>query len=329
MAKNLQTSKKTGLIIGKFLPPHRGHQYLVDFARHYVDSLSVIVCSLDSEPISGKLRYQWMKELFPNVRIYHHSKKIPQDPSEHPDFWSMWKKSIQKLLPEGADYLFASEQYGWKLAEVLDMQYIPVDHKRSLIPISGTLIREDPMKYWNFIPHTVRPYFIKKVCIFGPESTGKSTLTMKLAKHYNTVYANEYARDLLDFKDGKCDYEDIERIAMGHFASEEALAKQANQVLFSDTDVITTVLWSNVLFKKCQQWIEDLSWKRNYDLYLLLDIDVPWVKDNQRYLPNQRKWFKNLCVDALEKRNKNYRLINGNFEIRFNKAVQAVDEILR
>lgn len=310
------------------MPPHDGHKYLIDFARNYVGDLNVIVCSIKSEDIPGKLRYQWMKESFPDVKMLHLDKEIPQEPKDHPKFWQIWKENIKKLVPGKIDYLFASEDYGWKLAEVLGAQYIPVNHARDIVSVSGTIIRKNPIKYWDYILPAAREYFLKRVCVFGPESTGKTTLAHKLAKHFKTVTANEYARDLLNFYDGKCDYEHIDLIAKGHYASEEALARQANKILFSDTDALTTVIWSKILFKKCPRWIEEMSYKREYNLYLLLDIDTPWIKDVQRYLPTKRKWFLNLCKKELDKRGCKYVVISGSWAERFKKSCAEIKKIL-
>ncbi|BAY65857.1 ATPase/kinase involved in NAD metabolism [Calothrix brevissima NIES-22] len=318
----------TGMILGKFMPPHLGHQYLVDFARNYVKHLTVLVCSIQSEPIPGYLRYGWMREMFPDVNVVHVTDENPQEPKEHPDFWQIWYDTIRRVLPTGPDYVFASEDYGWKLAEILGANYIPVDYARSLVPISGTKVRENPITYWHYIPPCVRPYFLRRVCIFGPESTGKSTLAQNLAAHYNTVYVSEYARGWLDPKDGRCDFTDIEMIARGQIASEDALAKQANRVMFCDTDLITTTIWSNVLFGKCYQWIYGEAEQRHYDLYLILDVDVPWVDDKQRYLPHLRIEFRDRCIFELKSRNRPYVLISGSWEERFHQACVAVDEII-
>src|SRR5205814_5917310 len=99
-----------------------------------------------------------------------------------------------------------------------------------LVPISGTLIRQDPIKHWEDLPEVVRPYFVKRVCVFGPESTGKSTLARDLARHFQTVYASEYARPLLDPQGGQCRPLDIPLIVRGQVATEDALARQANRV---------------------------------------------------------------------------------------------------
>lgn len=318
----------TGMILGKFMPPHLGHQYLIEFARHYVEHLTVLVCSIKREPIPGELRYAWMCEMFPDVNVVHVTDENPQEPHEHPDFWRIWHDSIRRVLPTGPDYVLASEDYGWKLAEILDAQYVPVDHDRTLVSISGAAIRDDPLGNWHYLPPCVRPYYVCRVCVFGAESTGKSTLARLLAEHYDSVHVSEYARGLLDFKDGHCDPQDIPRIARGHIASEEALARQANRVLFCDTDLITTTIWSDVLFGECPQWIRQEAERREYHLYLVTDIDVPWVADAQRFLPHERQQFLDRCIRELESRGRRYVIVSGSWEQRFGMACEAVDDVL-
>ena len=318
------------MILGKFRPPHRGHCYAVDFARHWCDELTVLVCTRECEPIEGHLRYRWMRRIFPDCNIVHVTDDLPQTPDEHPDFWSIWRDVVLAAMPNECDFVFASEDYGFQLAEVLDAEYVPVDHDRELMPVSGTDVRNDPMQHWEYIPEEVRPYYLRRVCIFGPESTGKSTLTKDLADHFDTVYVHEYARALLDFKDGQCDYPDIERIARGQAASEDALAPRANRVLFCDTDPLTTTIWSDVFFGKCPPWVEREAEQRTYDLYLLMDVDVPWADDGQRYFPDEdaRRAFFERCKSALDERGRPYVVIQGNWEERFERAVAAVERLL-
>ncbi|MBF0291229.1 MAG: AAA family ATPase [Nitrospinae bacterium] len=318
----------TGMILGKFMPPHLGHQYLVDFARNYVDGLTVIVGTLASEPIPGELRHRWMREMFPDVNVYHLTDDNPQYPHEHPDFWRIWHDSIRKAIPVGPDYVFASEDYGWKLAEVLGAKYVPVDHLRELVPVSGSDIREDPMNNWRYIPTCVRPYFARRVCIFGPESTGKSILAKRLAERFDTVYAAEYARGMLALQDDKVFYDDIPRIARGQMASEDSMVKQANRVIFLDTDLITTTIWSDVLFGDCPQWIKDEAERRRYDLYLLMDVDTPWVDDPQRFAPDNREEFLGRFERELASRGRPYVKISGSWDERLERAEIAVDALL-
>lgn len=328
----------SGLVFGKFMPLHNGHAYLLDFAQHAVNRLTILVCSLPTEPIPGEIRYKWVKEMFPNANVIHHNSIIPQEPSEHPDFWNIWKKSIAKFCPgEEFDCLFGSEDYGWKMAETMGIHYIPVNRSRSLIPISGTAMRNNPIKHWKYLPKVVQNYFIKKVAIVGPESVGKSTLAQTLADHFHTLHVEEYGRTLLDeyirskkYQGGEVHYHDFPTIARGQIASEDALADQANRVLFCDTELHTTAYWSNYLFGKCPEWIETEAEKRKYDLYLLLDADVPWVQDGTRVMKedhrkNSVEWWKKKFNTTKQP----YVLLKGDWNERFESAREAVENLLR
>ena len=325
--ETIDVRPSVGMILGKFLPPHAGHQYLVHFGREYVERLNVLVCSLKAEPIDGALRVAWMRELFPNVNVIHIDEELPQQPSEHPQFWDIWRRVVQQALPEPIDVVFASESYGVRLATELNATFVPVDLGRGQVPISGTLIRRDPFKHWSFIPECVRPHFVKRVCLFGPESTGKSTLARDLAAHFKTVFVPEFARTWLDPKQGVCELEDIATIARGQLASEDALARQANRLLFCDTDLLLTTIWSDVLFGSCPEWIVEKSIERRYDLYLLLDIDVPWVDDAQRYLPHQREEFFDQCQVVLQRNGCRFVIVSGDWHERFSRSCEAVQSL--
>ncbi|CFS06952.1 Putative transcriptional regulatory protein NadR (probably AsnC-family) [Mycobacterium tuberculosis] len=87
-----------GMVLGKFMPPHAGHVYLCEFARRWVDELTIVVGSTAAEPIPGAQRVAWMRELFPFDRVVHLANENPQRPWEHPDFWDIWKASLQGVL---------------------------------------------------------------------------------------------------------------------------------------------------------------------------------------------------------------------------------------
>ena len=322
-----QNTQKRGMVLGKFMPPHRGHQHLIDFALECVEELSILVCSLKSEPIAGELRFQWMRELYgTQAHVFHITDENPSYPHEHPDFWEVWTNSIKKVLPETPDLVFTSEDYGDELARRLGAKHILVDLRREQVPISATQIRENPLAYWEFIPSCVRPFFVKRVAIVGPESTGKTTLTEKLAKHFETSWTPEFARGFLDEKGTDCLIEDIALIAKGQIETEEEKAKEANKILFCDTDLMTTCIWSEYLFKECPPWIEEKSYEQKYDLTLLMNIDIPWVADPQRPAPHLRKYFLDWFKRELEKRERNYILISGNYEERFALASLVIQD---
>lgn len=317
-----------GLVLGKFMPPHRGHQLLVDFARRYVDELTVLVCTLEQEPIDGELRFRWMSELCGDARVVHVTEEVPQEPSEHPEFWAIWRELVLRHIDRPIDFVFASEDYGERLAKEVGARFVPVDPGRHQVPVSATKIRADPLRYWDYLPDVVRPYYVRRVCLFGPESTGKTTLSEQLAGHYETVAVAEYAREILAQKGGELDLADMASIARGQVAAEEALARQANRILFCDTDPLTTSIWSEELFGECPASIHDEAAQQRYDLTLLLDVDVPWVADEHRYFPEQRRIFFERCQAALEEARRPYRVVQGSFAERFEAACSAVDELV-
>ncbi len=185
------------MVLGKFMPPHLGHKYLIDFAAGLVDELTVLVCTRERQPIPGYLRYEWVRRSFGGVRVIHHTNELPDEPSEAEtpeQFWEVWRTSILSHLDAPPDFVFASEPYGVKLAEVLGARFIPGDAPRAMVPVSATAIRDNPARHWDFLLPAARSYFVRRVAIIGPESSGKSTLAKHLAARYDTKYVAEYAR---------------------------------------------------------------------------------------------------------------------------------------
>ncbi len=318
----------TGMVLGKFLPPHAGHVYLAEMASRYADTLFVVVERVRGEPIASALRHAWMRELVPEATVLHLDQELPQDPSEHPDFWSIWQRSLERLLPASPDLVFASESYGPKLAEVLGAAFVPVDPGRAVMPISGTAVRDDVLAAWPYLPPPVRAHFARRICVFGPESTGKSTLAKRLADAFDTTFVPEYARTLIEAQSGELGFDDIDRIARGQRASEDTLARWANRLLICDTDLLTTTIWSEVLYGRCPAWIRAEARARNYTLTILCDVDVPWVDDIVRYLPDERRSFFVRCEEALKAHERPYVVVRGDWDARFATARAAVAEVL-
>ena len=88
-----------GFVLGKFMPPHRGHRLLCRFAEQFCDNLTILVCSLENDPIPGDVRYGWMREMFPASDVIHLSEDMPQEPGDHPDFWQIWREAIKRIEP--------------------------------------------------------------------------------------------------------------------------------------------------------------------------------------------------------------------------------------
>ena len=309
------------------MPPHSGHLYLIDFAATFSDSLTVVVGSLADEPIPGELRFGWMKELFPHLDVVHLTDENPQYPDEHSDFWSIWKASLQRICPRKIDLLFASEDYGEKLAEVLGAKFIPLNGMRELIPVSGTDIRNDPSKHWQHIPRPVRPHFTRTVVFFGPESTGKTTLSREIAGELGATWVPEYARTYLRGSEEDFDLTDMERIARGQYASMQAARKVGRPLVLSDTDALTTLLWCRELFDEVTDSVTRLAEVERPDLTLLLKPDVPWVEGELRLRHETRDRFFERCVEALEEHGRKYQVIGGSWEERAELARKLVSAL--
>lgn len=320
---------RSGLILGKFLPPHAGHLHLIETARGMVEELTVLVCSLEREPIPGWQRVAWMQELVRGVRIVHLDEELPSEPEDDPRFWELWTAAIGRSLGTAPDIVFTSEDYGDELARRIGARHVMVDRARSAVPVSGTAIRADPMANWQFIPAPVRPWFVRRVVITGSESTGKTTLAAMLAERFGTVAAPEFARDYLDRKPAPLDRDDVEVIAVGHLDQEQRYVRRAGRVLFLDTDLFSTVVYGEHYYGGVQPWIERVARERSAHLYLLLDVDVPWVADPQRDRGDRRAEMHELFRGVLERNGLGSEVVSGGWGERVNRAVGLVEALLR
>jgi NadR type nicotinamide-nucleotide adenylyltransferase len=325
----------TGLIIGKFLPPHRGHAFLVENALREVERLTVLVCSLPGEPIPGERRVAWLREMFPGAEVLHHTEPNPSQPHEHPRFWELWTASIRRLVPSGPDLVFSSEDYGDELARRLGARHVMVDRARRRFPVSGRRIREAPLEFWDFLPECVRPEFVRRVAVSGPESTGKTTLARRLAEHLGTAWVPEFARGYLEAKHAggpipspPCEAADIPEIARGQIAAEEAAARRANRVLLCDTDLYVTRLYAEEYFGACPGWVREAATQRRYHLHLLLDADVAWAPDPQRDRPQLRTELLARLRGWLEADGRPYVLVSGDWDERWRLALGAVQALI-
>ncbi len=197
---------------------------------------------------------------------------------------------------------------------------------------------------------------MKKIVIIGPESTGKSTLCSQLAEHYQTLWCPEYAREYLEENGTSYTYDDLLAIAKGQLALEdqftEAVQKAStaenlkqkpeavqqtvqqsttNQpLLFIDTDMQVMKVWCDYVFGKCHEFILHEIEKRQYDLYLLCNVDLPWVKDELREYPDfrVRENLFEIYKGILTNQQVPWVTIYGNYEARLYKGIEAVDRLV-
>ena len=319
---------KRGLVIGKFMPLHKGHVELIQFAAAQCDELIVSMTYREGDSIPGQTRFRWICEEFKN------SPKIRPEISvdDFDDETLSWKRRIprwisflQKRFPQ-IDILFSSESYGEEVAEGIRASHIAFDPERRKVAISGSLIRKDPFTYWDFIAASATGYFVKKFCFFGPESTGKTTMAKKLASVYQTEFVPEVSREIVTSNDFSV--EDIIRI--GHAQTQRVLDKQklARKLLFCDSDLITTQIYCQHYLKVIPPVLIDLEKKVTYDRYYLFDIDVPWVADEIRDLGERRGEMFTIFKRELEKRKILFQLVSGSYEEREKFLRSEIDKIL-
>ena len=180
---------------------------------------------------------------------------------------------------------------------------------------------------------------IKKIVIIGPESTGKSTLCKQLAKQFNTISCPEYAREYLNQNGIKYGYDDLQKIAQGQLVMEDycieevnsQLTTQNSKLVFIDTNMYVMKVWYEYVFGRCEYFVLDEIAARDYNLYLLCNIDLPWVEEPMREYPDEqpRKELYNIYKDLLINQTTPWVEISGNYEERLQKAIDAVENLVR
>ena len=179
---------------------------------------------------------------------------------------------------------------------------------------------------------------LQKIVVLGPESTGKSTLSEALAKHYGVVNCKEYARQYLHENGTKYNFEDLLTIAKGQLTLEEQAIQKAEQQLIDrsnnkiviDTNMYVMKVWCEYVFNNCHTYILDEIHKRNYDLYLLCDIDLPWSPDEMREYPDEkpRKELFAIYKDILINQNTPWGIVSGEGDQRTQNAIKLIDKLL-
>ncbi len=172
--------------------------------------------------------------------------------------------------------------------------------------------------------------------MIGPESTGKTTLCQNLAHHFNTLWVPEFAREYLEVHGKEYTLDDLEKIAAGQLALEDEITlKLQTQLpkascLLIDTDMYVMKVWSEYVFGQCSSFILEAIAERSYDLYLLCDVDVPWVKDDLREYPDEGPRIELFAIykDILIHQQTPWQIISGSYAERTEKAIQAVRSIL-
>ncbi|HEY1114219.1 MAG TPA: AAA family ATPase [Chitinophagaceae bacterium] len=323
---------RKGLVLGKFMPLHKGHLALIEFAVQHCDHLTVLLCYNSSEAISGPQRLQWLEEslhsyLSVTIDTYCYDETELSASSDYSeDAASGWAAVLQERYPDLTTF-FSSEAYGDAVARQMGIEHVAFDEGRIIVPVSGTAIRVHPFLYWDYLPKAAQPFFVKKAVLLGSESTGKSTLAERLARQFDTVFVPEMAREVIGHTES-CTYEDLYKIAELQALTIHKKLREANRILFCDTDLNITKSYSRYLFDKeleVAQWIEDAS---TFDLYLFLETDCPYVQDGTRLGEKERRELSDRHKQQLQKAGISFVSIQGDWEERFRLCCEVVKQRL-
>lgn len=331
---------RRGLVVGKFSPLHKGHEYLIDTASQQCEELIILSYSRPEFPSCPRtIRESWLKEFAPHSHIlcvdapmieqwrttssWHLAMPLNSDSDDvHREFSY---QLLSKKLKVTIDAVFTSELYGEGFAQYLscgnkgfgaDIQHVCVDIDRTFVSVSGTAIREGKCLHKDKISLNVSAdYQTQKVCFLGAESTGKSTLSSMLAYQFNEPLVAEYGRTLWENNDGALTRADLITICEVQTEQEVNAQLSADKYIFCDTSPLTTLCYSQAMFNERPKIIEAFS-EFPYHHLFLCEPDFPLVQDGTRKDEQFRRWQHNWYVDELRKLKIPFTLLGGSLEQR-------------
>ena len=307
-----------GLVVGKFCPLHLGHELLIQRATDACEELLVVSYTRPEFPgLEPARREGWLRERFAQAQVVVlddarlaalcaargvSARALPHnddDGDAHRHFmgWLCWT-----VLDLPVDAVFSSEDYGPGFAQLLQQHYaqgavahVSVDQARSLVPVSGTQVRQDPHAHGALLSPLVRASFVRRACVLGGESSGKTTLAQALARHFETGWVAEYGRELWESQDGVLRYDDLLKIGREQLRREAAAAGHARRWLFCDTSPLTTYFYCVEMFGRAEAALLELA-GHAYDLVVLCAPDFPFIQDGTRrddsFRLRQHAWYE-------------------------------------
>jgi HTH-type transcriptional regulator, transcriptional repressor of NAD biosynthesis genes len=320
---------RRGLTLGKFAPFHRGHQMLIETALAEVDELVVMVYATEVIDVPLQVRAKWIQELYPTIRIIE-AWDGPDGYGDTPEICHEQENYIlKKLNGLHITHFYSSEFYGDHVSRSLGAIDRRIDEARTVVPISGTALREDYFAGRQYLSPRVYADLITKVCFMGAPSTGKTTLARTLAERHNTAWMAEYGAEywLEHHVERRVTLEQFEKIAPEHNRREDTLTLQARKYLFCDTCPITTYVFAKDYHGIAGPVLTRLAMEaeKRYDLFFLCDTDIPYANTWDRSGDQKRVWFQNQIIgDLLERRVPFFR-VSGTIEER----VLQVNEVLQ
>jgi HTH-type transcriptional repressor of NAD biosynthesis genes len=324
-------SKTHGLTLGKFAPLHKGHQLVIETALSETDEVSVIIYDVpETTSIPLNVRSNWLRKLYPQVKIIE-AWDGPTEVGDAPEIKRKHEKYIiEKLKISGITHFYSSEFYGEHMSIALGAANKLVNPSRDIIPISGMKIRENPFLYREYISPVVYQDLITNVVFLGAPSTGKTIIARQLADEYKTVWMAEYGREYWEKNQvqRRLSLEQLVEIAEEHLKRENQLLYQANQYLFTDTNAITTFMFSQYYHHAASTRLIELAnlAQSRYDLVFLCDNDIPYDDTWDRSGDVSRKVFQKQIIGDLLARKIPFFVLSGNLETRVEKVKRILSK---
>lgn len=317
---------KKGLVIGKFYPPHKGHHYLLDFAKNNVDELVILVCDHPNHAIPAKQRADWLRLRHPDTQI-----QIIEDIGLDDDS-AAWAEHTMKFLGYAPDIVFSSEDYGDEYARLMGAAHHKLDKERKHVPITATQIRSDVLKHWEFLEPRVRQAFAVRVCVLGAESTGTTTLSQALAAHYHAPWVPEYGRlytEALVDAAHTWDSQEFAFIAAEQQYMENQLAGQSHGLVICDTNAFATRLWHERYMGYMDAQVDEIAADDKVDLYIITGDEIPFVQDGIRDGESIRHDMHARFVTEVAATGVQFIVATGTVEERLNKAIGQINKIIQ
>ena len=324
-------NKTHGLTLGKFAPLHKGHQLVIETALVEMDEVSILIYDApETISIPLNIRSHWIKLLFPLVKVI----EAWDGPTEVGDTPEIKRKHenfiIEQLQVSGITHFYSSEFYGEHMSIALGAINRLVNPSRNIVPISGMKIRENPFLYREYISPIVYQDLITNVVFLGAPSTGKTTIASKIADEYKTVWMTEYGREYWEKYqvNRKLSLEQLVEIGEGHLERENELLYQANQYLFTDTNAITTFMFSMHYHQAVHNRLAELAnlAQSRYDLVFLCDIDIPYDDTWDRSGNVSRKTFQKQIIGDLLTRKIPFIILSGDLKTRVAKIKNVLSK---
>jgi NadR type nicotinamide-nucleotide adenylyltransferase len=282
-----------GIVIGKFYPPHLGHNYLIDTALAGCDQLTVLVVDNPSYHIAATTRATWLQAHHPQATV-----RIIPDINNDDDS-PAWATHTIAFLGYTPDIVYSSEAYGKPWADAMHCKSVLVDIDRTTFPVSGTLVRMDMLQSWKYLSREVKAGLALRIVVLGAESTGTTTLSRDLAQALNVPWVPEVGRfytESIMTSDIAWNDDDFYAIGRLQQAYENEIAARSNVVIVCDTNAVATELWQKRYMRKTTETMTKIANNDTVDLYIITGDEIPFVQDGIREGEHIRhemhQWFE-------------------------------------